>query len=217
MIVIAIIAVIAAIMTPSILGAVRAANERSASATLQRITSSELMFRTADADGNFQNDYWTGDVANLYFASPVDPPEAGSLVALVELPVAKADGNPLADYATPGRDPVGSEAKAGYWFFALSGYESGSEVIPYGASNANRFGFIAVPDSYRFTGRLAFIVSQLSVIYKRDPGGESEFFAEKPAPGQGKGKGKGKGKAKGLLKTAYSIFPAAKDLWTKLD
>jgi hypothetical protein len=223
MIVIAVIAVIASIMIPSILTAVRAANERSAHASLKQISCSELAFRMTDADGNGLNDFWTGDVANLHFCSPVSPATEASAGKFIELPLAQADGSPLESYFFQGGFANFALPKAGYWLFALDAFSEDGITIQYGISNPDRFGFVAVPDSYGSSGRLAFIVNQTGILYKCDPGSGTEYYEQKPSKGKGKGKGQGKGKANGKLKPKFGTYPPSFMMkggfgaWSKMD
>src|SRR5262245_44319035 len=62
-------------------------NERLAVHALKTLTVAEVDFRSNDRDGNRINDFWTGDVAGLYYLK--DP--TGSTLRLIESRLADAD------------------------------------------------------------------------------------------------------------------------------
>jgi hypothetical protein len=64
------VAVLLLVCIPCILKAVRLANERNAIGSLQQLGVIETAFRSTDGDGNGVLDYWTADVAGLYYISP---------------------------------------------------------------------------------------------------------------------------------------------------
>jgi prepilin-type N-terminal cleavage/methylation domain-containing protein len=183
MIVIAIIAIIAAIAIPGLLQSQRASNERNASASLKTLATAEADFRANDRDGNHVNDFWTGDVSNLYAIFP--PGAAGNpsaIIKLVELSVGGADAIPLGVVAGPAGAAYGSLAfinyaqpqpKAGYWYETLV-LDNSNAGAPYAATtdgganvhNNSSFGFMAWPDTFN-SGRNAFIINEGNTIFKR--------------------------------------------------
>jgi len=182
MIVIAIIAIIAAIAIPGLLQSQRASNERNASASLKTLATAEADLRSNDRDGNHVNDFWTADVEGLYTLFPSGG-AATSIIKLIELSVAGADGFTLGAQAAGAADggTLGTAAlttpqpKAGYWYVALSQtMESGAavtynqQVIAGGRVNYNSsaFGFTAFPDSYS-AGRTVFIINEGNTMFKR--------------------------------------------------
>jgi prepilin-type N-terminal cleavage/methylation domain-containing protein len=181
MIVIAIIAILAAIAIPGILAAVRAANERNASASLKQILPVQVNFKTNDLDQNSINDYWTADVAGLFYVRPTG---SQSLAQMIELSVALADANtdptnPAVTYSMPAIHR--SSPKAGYWFQRQFGMETAAgTILTYGRKNTDRFSFIAYPHSYGSSGKLCFFISEGGTQWKRDPGSSSAVLINPP-------------------------------------
>jgi prepilin-type N-terminal cleavage/methylation domain-containing protein len=175
MIVIAIIAVIAAIAIPGILAATRAANERNASGSLRQMSATQVRFKSSDADSNFINDYYTADVAGLYYLTPT----GGGQIRFIELAVALADGNTVpTDWTFAAHQ---SSPKAGYWFQTLPGYEDPpGAMVAYGTRHPDRFGYIAYPNAYGSSGRLCFILNEGGTIYKKDPGAQATYVSTTP-------------------------------------
>jgi prepilin-type N-terminal cleavage/methylation domain-containing protein len=212
MIVIAIIAIIAAIAIPGILAATRAANERNASGSLKQMGSIEVTFKTSDSDQNAINDYWTRDVAGLYYVQPSAASAGTGQVRMIELAVALADGanNPVGAnsiYPTPANPSHVSSPKAGYWFQAQLRYDTATNDTTgtqYGTTNdVDRFSFIAGPNSYGSSGKLCFIISEAGTMYKRDPGSQTNLWGTTPSTGAAS--------AAGVLDSssgsAYDTFP----------
>src|SRR5262249_50883842 len=69
--------------------------------------------RLDDRDGNKVNDFWTGDIASLYFLQV-----KGAPLALVDRTVAEADSKPLHPRETP------PTPYHGYYFMVLEGDDS---------------------------------------------------------------------------------------------
>jgi hypothetical protein len=67
LVVAAAVLVVLSIVVPSVLSATRAANERNVAGSLRQFGSIEVTFRTADLDGDKVENYWTSDVAGLYY------------------------------------------------------------------------------------------------------------------------------------------------------
>lgn len=65
-----ILAIVVAIALPNLLQAVRAAREKSASFSLRILVRSEMDFRVRDPDQNGAADFWTADVAGMFYVSP---------------------------------------------------------------------------------------------------------------------------------------------------
>jgi prepilin-type N-terminal cleavage/methylation domain-containing protein len=198
MIVIAIIAVLLAIAIPGILAATRAANERNASGSLRQLVSVEAAFKSSDTDQNAIDDFWTADVAGLYYVSSAH---------LIEAAIAQADSNNrpgAGTYPAPSNPAHVSSAKAGYWFQAHLGWEDPVNTVNnYGTRNVDRFSFAALPNSYGSSGKLLFILSEAGTLYKRDPGSQANFLLISPTPGVAN--------SNGVLKLgapSYSFFPA---------
>ena len=240
MIVIAIIAVIAAIAIPGLLQAQRASNERNASTSLKTLSSGQADFRANDRDGNRQNDFWTADVAGLYMCYNFIDVANGSPepVAMIELSVAAADGNPDALSAASAlvtysgiTDFANHSTKAGYWYCMMTTSIIGATTVTYqsptsgidgaGATltdscwHTSKFACVAFPDSLS-AGKAAFIINESNTIYKqqltnetRDPTGVVPPLAPNS------------GGATGLLGDVGILqWPTATDLksyWQKLD
>jgi hypothetical protein len=141
----------------------RAENERAAATALKMLTSAEANFRASDLDGNKINDFWTGDVAGLYFLSP-----AGLPLALIPQDIAEADGKPLR--------PVVREPKPyhGYFFVALDldeslqspgVYREDTDGVSGKVHNRSRFGFCAYPADPGYSGRCAIIVNENNSLF----------------------------------------------------
>lgn len=146
--------VIAAIAIPGFLSSQRASNERSASAILKTIASAEADFFGNDRDGNGVRDFWTKDVAGLFY---VVPPGSSVPLMLISPELANAD---------PSRP--GAKANPGYWFEALDKDEDGADYRqgPGKDRNLKRFGFRAYPLD-RSTGREAFYINDGNTIFRR--------------------------------------------------
>jgi hypothetical protein len=147
-----------------------AKNELEALTVMKYLCSAEADFRANDRDGNKVNDFWTGDVAGLYFLTPTGLP-----LALIPRAVADADATPR----------QGSGARAipyhGYYFMALDSDESEDPPVRYGQDtdrksgktrNRERFGFCAFPAEPGVTGRTIYIINENNSI--RSNRGEME-------------------------------------------
>lgn len=190
LIVITIIAIIAAIAIPGLLASQRASNERNASASLKTLATAEYDFRSNDRDGNAIQDFWTGNVAGLFTVTSDnldgtanDPP-----IKLIEISVAAADTDGTHVSWTPpgGGDEnhrltefADSSPKAGYWFAALETDRNGltpfkvsTDGAPEAVHHGGHFGFMAYPDVMGSSGRLVFVISTVSDIFKCQPTGE---------------------------------------------
>jgi hypothetical protein len=136
-------------------------NERAASAALKTLASAEADFRGNDRDGNKIQDFWTGDVAGLYYLKPQG---SGEPIKLIEQGVADADPS------RPGAKPY-----HGYWFIALDNDESGdpyrTETSGWGTEgqlkyNHSKFGFCAYPAEPDVTGQAVFMLNEGNTIFK---------------------------------------------------
>ena len=154
-------------------------NEREASRALHQLSAAEADFRANDRDDNHANDFWTGDVAGLYYLRPKsggNPPE----LKLIERAIAEADAKPLQP-RVPSPVPY-----HGYFFIALDEDDSTDGpkdrlykrdtggVPPMGkVHNESKFGFCAYPAEYGVTGRYTFIINENNTIFRADLKGES--------------------------------------------
>jgi prepilin-type N-terminal cleavage/methylation domain-containing protein len=244
MIVIAIIAVLAAIAIPGIVAATRAANERNASSSLKTIAAAEVSVKTGDLDQDGRNNYWTADVAGLYYLSPrgafysavvktpaggfwwtVSVPRKGAQgIQLIEYSLALADSDTVNAYNGTGLPVISHAAspKAGYWYQNLYSFQPSSPFTytPFNTRHDDRFGFIAWPDNYGVSGRLIFNISEGMAVFKIDPGRENLFLSSgHPTAGQTTDTN---ADLTFLYDTyAYDIFGpdagSAKGGWSKLD
>ncbi len=113
------------------------------------------------------NDFWTADVAGLYYVKA-----GGKPIALIPKEVADADAYPIRPSE---KDPVPYH---GYYFAALDWDESASPREPYRQDtdrktgkvhNLHRFGFCAFPAKPGVTGRwVIFINENNSLFWVRD-------------------------------------------------
>lgn len=141
----------------------RASNERAVSAALKTLTSAQADFRSNDRDANKVQDFWTGDVAGLYYLKPAGSHEP---IKLIEQAVADADPS------RPGAKPY-----CGYWFVAMDVDDTGQ---PYrqdterewpgdrgpGHRNRSKFGICAYPAEWGRTGSAVFFVNEGNTIFK---------------------------------------------------
>ncbi len=186
MIAIAIIAIIAAIAIPGLLNAIRAGNERNASASLKSLCTAEMDFRSNDRDNNMVNDFWTYDVASLYkIDNSSTSPAMVSKIKLIELSIALADVDAKTggifvtiDNNSTTQDALGTKGpKAGYWYVAMltdnemgQPYRVDTDGSGVESHNYSRFGHSAVPASYGSSGTKVFIINESATIYKKDYG-----------------------------------------------
>lgn len=149
------------------------ANEHHAAAILRVLARAEADFRSNDRDANGVHDFWTGDVAGLYFHVPDGD-------RLIHLRLAAADASPL-----PGRELPKAAPKApwrGYWYRALRKDNSANPPEEYQlepvrkggprALNRNRFGFVGYPAEYAVTGTRTFIINESMSVFWKDTQGE---------------------------------------------
>jgi hypothetical protein len=141
-----------------------AENEREAFTVMKYLSSAEADFRANDRDGNKINDFWTGDVAGLYFLQP-----AGLPLALIPKGLAEADVKPLRT--------VVREAKPyhGYFFVALDQddslqpvevYREDTDGISGKVHSRERFGFCAYPAEPGVSGRTIYIINENNSIWR---------------------------------------------------
>lgn len=183
MIVIAIIAIIAAIAIPGILAATRAANERNASASLKQFVSIQITFKSSNSDNDQYSDYWTSDVAGLYYTNPVSNQTASTMIKMIELSVALADADPAANYGGSwGVAAHSGSSKAGYWYHHMDRYQTAAATFVNYITDAStdRWGIIAAPNTYPSSGKLAFIVNEEGTMWKRDVQDDAAVWSTKP-------------------------------------
>ena len=215
MIVIVIIAIIAAIAIPALLASQRASNERNASASLKTVATAEADFHANDRDGDKLQNFWVGDVAGLYCI-----PTGTTTVPnkLIEISIASADidddgslyASDITSFATIG-------PKAGYWYQVLISDASSGTAVAYGSAggsgggatgnnfNNSAFGFLAFPDVFPNSGKVAFIINENNTQFKRQM-----TATLKPASGPGNKVGN----------ADYDTWPTDTDLkthWAKMD
>jgi hypothetical protein len=136
----------------------QAQNERHASTALKMLSSAEADFRGNDRDVNGVNDFWTADVAGLYYVQAWGRP-----IALIPKEIADADASPLR--ATT-KDPVPFH---GYYFAALWSDESVTPPALYRQEtdgktgkvhNLTQFGFVAYPAEPDVSGKYIFVLNE---------------------------------------------------------
>jgi prepilin-type N-terminal cleavage/methylation domain-containing protein len=175
-VVIAILATLAGITIPIVLRSRLSANERSATASLRLLVSSEFVWASQDLDGNGKQDFWVLDVRGFHGVQAAN----GAPVALVDPAVAMSDRSPAVTYAAP----VDTTApKNGYYLRAMTRDDSGAAYVDralptakaapvagcYG-TNLRRFGFSAYPAVYNTDGVMCFMVGEDGVVWQLDSG-----------------------------------------------
>ncbi|MBI4245293.1 MAG: DUF2950 family protein [Planctomycetes bacterium] len=195
MIVISIIAIIAAIAVPNILGTTNAGNQKSAVSGLATIGAAENQFNKDDSDGNGASDYWVGDIQGLYVIKR--SAVAGSKVCgLIPAELATADGSTMVAYpAGVNTDtttlPAVRSPLNGYWFRQMSFREAtGGGSIAYNTGSARNlatYGLIAYPHLYAKSGRYVFFKSNEQTVYSTDPATETAVLGVLPADTGGHG------------------------------
>lgn len=181
MIVIAIIAIIAAIAVPSVMAAIRNANEKNAAVSLSQCRNAEMMFRSYGGIGTF---YYTRDLAGLYWGKP--PLAAIRADLIIDETMAKADDSPAAngqnfdwdadgniDWTIAGTPPGVPIPKSSYFMGSLTTDEAGAAYkimgSPLGA-NPGKFGFYARPAQYPSNGKYIFHTNETGQVYQKDAG-----------------------------------------------
>jgi hypothetical protein len=132
--------------------------ERPAATCLKMLSSAEADFRANDRDGDKIAQFWRADVAGLYALR--DPKEGGA-IRLIELSIAAADDQPVADltkYAV-------KSPKAGYWFRAIRHLDEDPK-----APDPDRFAFCAFPDNPA-AGKYLFIIDETNALYRSEAKG----------------------------------------------
>jgi hypothetical protein len=153
-------------------------NEQAASIAIKSLSVAEADFRANDRDWNHVNDFWTGDVAGLYYVRPNDGTNAPE-IGLIPREVAEADAAPLKALVPV---PVPYH---GYFFIALiedDSLKGSAESIfrqdtggspPMGkVHNTSKFGFCAYPAEYGVTGKFTFLINENNTVFKLDNGGK---------------------------------------------
>ncbi len=143
----------------------RDSNERNACVSLKTLATAEADFRANDRDGNRIQDFWTGDVAELYHLGAAK---------LIETSIAEADAKPLRKGA-PAPVPC-----AGYYFIAMEvdedgqGYAQDTGGVPKRGPHFNhaKFAFCAYPADYPRSGKWTFSINEGNTIFKVDTGGK---------------------------------------------
>jgi type II secretory pathway pseudopilin PulG len=173
MVVIVIIAVIAAISVPGMLRMRIMANEKGTQTTLRTIYIANDQFRNTDPAGLGTDEYWTGDVAGLYFvqAKDHDPADgAAPIKTVLDDSTTRADLAPLAQgwYGTIYHNgaPSPSRPKTGYWFVMVREYRHPS-TGGRGDAVGSDFAVFAPPARSGRTGNRAFLLASDSAIYYR--------------------------------------------------
>jgi len=167
-----------------------AENEQAAAAAIKTLASAEADFRANDRDWNLVNDFWTGDVAGLYYVRSNAANDAPQ-IRLILREIAEADARPLKPLG-PGPVP-----HHGYFFIALEEDDAmeGSERLykqdtggkpPMGkVHNASKFGFCAYPAEYGVTGKFTYLINENNTVFRRDIGGKpTTHFPTDGPPGR---------------------------------
>jgi hypothetical protein len=138
-------------------------NERTAATALKTLSSAEADYRANDRDGNGINDFWTGDVTELY------------RLGLIERGVAEADLRPIRPLVPK---PVPFH---GYYFVVMNRDESDSPIENLQQDTDKKsgkvhhlrsFGFSAYPVEFGVTGRETFILNENNTVRWRHNQGD---------------------------------------------
>jgi hypothetical protein len=119
---------------------------------LRQIHSVQSVFRSHDWDANGAYDYWTGDVAGLYYLK-----QGETQIKLIQFATALADSHPSRPY--PGHSP---DPRQGYWFRSLKfpGWT--------GDTHPSCFAVACCPASYDETRRFTYVIDQSGACWKKD-------------------------------------------------
>jgi hypothetical protein len=143
-------------------------NERFASSTLKLLSAAEADFRANDRDWNRVNDFWTGDVAGLYYTRPNTSP-VGPEIQLIDRAIAEADAAPLKPLV-PKPIPY-----RGYYFKVLNADESENPPEPYRQEtdktsgkvhHLRRFGFLAYPAEPGVSGNYMYMINENNSVFR---------------------------------------------------
>lgn len=162
MIVVAIIAVIAAIAIPSLMGARITSNEAVAGAGLRTYSGAQNMFRRSDYDGDLVFEY-APDFVKLNTTQA-----AGAPIRLID------DSFANASKVNGGMAPAGRTlAKAGYVFIDLASDASPAVVYIVGGNAVAGYGLCGVPEAYGRSGRQTFLINVQGTVYQKDLGNDT--------------------------------------------
>lgn len=132
-------------------------------ASLKTICTAQYDFRSNDRDRDGEQNFWTGDIAGLYALSPGNDPQ-GYPLRLIELSIATADADPVTDLSHVGNPAPSS----GFWYRA---FDRRGGTNPY-----SQFAACAFPARYGDPWRDTFIISEDTVIYRKDLGHADGVF-----------------------------------------
>lgn len=161
MIVVAIIAVIAAIAIPSLLGARIVSDEAAAMGSLRTYAGAQNMFRRSDYDADLLFEY-ANPYVDLNITETGDPPAP---IRLIDDGFARAS---IDDFADAGA--AVATAKAGYLFQDLESDDIGDAYADVLGNYIAGFGLCAVPEFHNRTGRNTFVINIQGTVYQQDTG-----------------------------------------------
>ena len=156
MIVVAIIAVIAAIAIPSLLGARISSNEGVAAAGLRAAAGAQNMYRRNDWDGDLVYEY-----AYPFTDLNTEQDASTKPIKLIDDAFANAakDGSGPAPNVIP---------KAGYIYIDLTADDGGDAYADANGNYIAGYGLCAVPNTYGRTGRQTFVINIQGTVYQKD-------------------------------------------------
>lgn len=173
---IAVILIAAALAIPGLRNTQRSSNERNASTSLKMLTSAEADFRANDRDWNHVNDFWTGDVSDLYY---IKPPQTRVELKLIDVEIANAD--PLSLFY-PGN---AAQRRYAYWFQALerddnykgqeSEYKKDTDKSGRRVHHETKFGFCAFTRP-GWEGNYIFFINENNTIFREEGKGPRDAF-----------------------------------------
>lgn len=172
LIVIVIIGIIAAFAIPALLRNRIAANEGSAIATLDAYVKTQQTFQNTRSTLTGGSNYWTQDVAGLYYLSADGTTPIGDLDKAVSDSDYKFTCTAPATYTYNGCT-AGSftpAAKAGYYVAVVQRYNNTAVATP---KSGSEYGLLAAPETYDTTGTNSFLVNKKGEKYKSESAGKS--------------------------------------------
>ena len=167
-------------------GPVNYVPEKKVISALRVLATAQADFRANDRDGNRVQDYWTGDIAGLYYlTSAAVKGNKDAPIKLIAPELAAADAGPLKPGAAGGEyAAIGTPAQSGfhpYRFRIMTADASVEPTVMYQADtdgrglpihNSSRFGFCAYPARYHGAGRRTLIINENNVIFAKKTGGK---------------------------------------------
>ena len=167
---------------------IRNAPEKKIIAALKVLFTAQIDFRANDREGNWVSDYWTGDIAGLYYMTSAGVKGNKDVpIRLIDPTLAAADAAPLQAGAASGEYAEPRKlARFGYYpyrFRVMTADATVTPSVPYqqdtggrvmmGRVHSNtRFGFCGYSMKSGGATQRTFIVNEKGVIYGKNTGGK---------------------------------------------